>query len=61
MSKSKVVRDLEGIKAFIERVCHLRPASDESQVRCVAGEANNLRGKMDDIIRQVKRHWSDEL
>jgi hypothetical protein len=59
MTRSRAIRELEDIKTLLDRARQIGHAP-EHEILYVANLANNLSGRMNELIRQVKNHWSDE-
>lgn len=60
MSKGSVVRQIEDIAAFLERVDRVLRNSANAEYQQLATSARDLAGHVPDVVRNVKRHWQDQ-
>ena len=60
MSKGTVVRQIEDIAAFLERVERVLRNSANAEHQQLATSARDLARHVPDIVRNVKRHWQDQ-
>jgi len=58
MTKRVVLRELQLLRDFVEKVKTLYPTADQHQAYSLANEANNMR--VDAIIKHVREHLPDD-
>jgi IS30 family transposase len=60
MSKGTVVRQIEDIAAFLERVERVLRDSAKVEHQQLATIARDLGRHVPDVVRDVKRHWQGQ-